>query len=274
VTDYSPRVVPGNRKPDTRSAIRRVGSSKQVARDRIALATWRRSTDARIGCTIVLEWDRISAMYPNMVPVSVAGFALAHALAKNPLANRRVVLWRLRNHKSVRISFAVDAIDHLRIAVVDKGDQLDPRRFQHALRVAVRDARNGIGPLQRMTRLLEHLPVAIGSPILKVWSFLSSGLGIAFLGVDGAPFGAAMLSSNERFQLPAVDVPFIPFTRCTMVCSIGAISPAVITRNGVATVVDTVNISVSFDHRICDGGQIADLLDDFLEACYAPPPCT
>ncbi len=239
-------------------------------RDRVALAIWRRSRDARVGCTIALEWDRASIAYPSVIPVAVIGAALSRALAKNPLANRRVVLWGLRKHKSVRISFAVAAADHLRIAVVDNGNQLDARHFQHALRNAVHDARRGIGPLQRLTRLLEHLPVMIGRPALSLWSFLSSGLGISLLGVGGAPFGAALLSSVERFGLPAADVPFIPFTRCAMVCSIGAVSPTIIVRNGAPAVVDTVNIAVSFDHRVCDGEQIAALLDDFLAACYTP----
>ncbi len=240
------------------------------ARDRLALATWRHGRDARVGCTVVLEWDRVSAVYPHIVPVAVVGVALSRALAMNPSANRRVALWGLRKHKSVRISFAVAANDHLRIAVVDNGDQLDARRFQRALRFAARDARKGVGPLQRLTRLLEYLPVAIGRPILSLWSLFCCGFGVPILGVAGAPFGAALLSSVERFGLPAGDVPFVPFTRCAMVCSIGAISPAVIARAGAPAVVDTVTVAVSFDHRVCDGAQIADLLDHFLAACYSP----
>jgi hypothetical protein len=265
VSDSSPRVVPGLRKSEHAERI-----ASQRGRDRIALATWRRSQDSRVGCTVVLEWDRVSRAHPNVIPVAVVGLALARALAQNPSANRRVVMWRLRPHKGVRISFAVDADDHLRIAVVDNGEQLDPRRFQHALRVAVRDARAGVGPLQRLTRLLEFLPVAVGRPTLRLWSLLACGFGIPFLGVDGAPFGAAMLSSVERFALPAADVPFVPFTRCALVCSIGSITPVAIVRDGAAHVVDAVHIAVSFDHRVCDGAQMSDLLKDFLQECYSP----
>ena len=87
-------------------------------------------------------------------------------------------------------------------------------------------------------------------------------------GIPGAPFGAALISSVARFGLPAVDVPFVPFTRCALVCSVGDVAPSVVARDGAAVVVDTVEVRVSYDHRVCDGAQLAGLFEDFLNACY------
>jgi hypothetical protein len=236
----------------------------------VAIATWPKDHTARIGLDIRLEWDRVRLAHSKVAPVAVVGFALAQALAKNPPANRRVAVWGVRPNPTVRLSFAVEAVDGLRIAVVDEADQFDSRGFQRALIAAARDARRGTGPLAAATRLVESMPALIGRVALRAWSALTAGLGIGAFGIRGAPFGAAMISSVERFGAPAVDVPFVPFTRCALVCSVGAVAPAVVARDGQAVVVEAVDVRVSYDHRICDGAQLASLLDDFLLACYTP----
>jgi pyruvate/2-oxoglutarate dehydrogenase complex dihydrolipoamide acyltransferase (E2) component len=237
-------------------------------RDRIALTTWPKGRDAKVHCAIQLEWDRATATHPRIVPITLVAYAFAQSLKQNPIANRRAVLWKIRPHKTVSISFAVDDGDDLRIAVIPRVDELSPKELQHVLRLAARDARLGIGPLARCTRLVSYAPVALGRPVLKLWSLLTAGLGVPMLGVPGAPFGAVLLSSVERFGLPAANVPLVPFTRCAFVCSVGAITPSVIVRNGAAVVADVVELSVSIDHRICDASQLASFLQTFEAAFY------
>jgi hypothetical protein len=232
------------------------------------MMTWRNSVEARIGFTIRLEWDRVAAAHQRLAPVAVVGYALAQALQTNPGANRRVALWGVRPHKTIRLSFAVDAGDTLQIAIVDNADQFNSREFQLELIAATRIARSSASPIAKATRLLEVLPVALGRPALRLASLLTAGFGIPTLGIAGAPFGVALISSIERFGLAAADVPFVPFARCAMTCSVGAVSPSVVPRNGVPVVVDTVVVAVSFDHRICDAGQLASLLTSFESACY------
>ncbi len=263
-SNASPRAVPGPRSLTSTSS-RRKGS-----RDRVALITWPRARDAKIGCKISLEWDLVARVHTNAIPVVVVGYSLAQALGENPLANRRVALWRIRRHKTVRLSFAIDGGDSLKIAVVDRADTFNCREFQRALSVSVRQARRGIGPLDRARRLLEGVPVVVGRPALRLWSFVAAGLGIGLFGVPGAPFGAALISSLERFKLPAADVPFIPFTRCALVCSVGSITPTVVARGGSAAVVDVVEVALTFDHRVCDASQLAAVLQSFYSACYGP----
>jgi len=253
-----------------RTASSRRPASRSARRDRVALITWPKAHHARVGLDLRLEWDRVAAVHPNVTPVAVAGYALAQALAAHPAANRRVAIWGVRSNPTVRLSFAIDVKNDLRIAVVDRANEFDPRQFQSALRTAARDARAGTGRLAMATRLIEILPVPVGRPVLRVWSAITAGLGIGALGISGAPFGAAMISSVARFALPAVDVPFVPFTRCAMVCSVGAVTPLVVARSGQAVVVDALDIRVSYDHRVCDAGQLAGLLESFLAACYEP----
>jgi hypothetical protein len=232
------------------------------------MMTWRSSVDARIGFTVTLDWDRVTEAHGNVAPVALVGYGLAQALRSNPGANRRVALWGLRSHKSIRLSFAVDAGNTLQIAIVDHADQFTSREFQRQLITATRIARSAETPIARATRLIEAMPVALGRPILRLCSLLTAGLGISAFGIPGAPFGAALISSIERFGLAAADVPFVTFARCALTCSVGAVSPSVIPVNGTPTVANTVNVSVSFDHRICDAGQLASLLASFESACY------
>jgi hypothetical protein len=263
--EVSPRAIPGG-------AGRLAPPLRSEHRDKIALMTWRNSVDARIGFTVRLEWDRVALVHPHIAPVAVVGYALAQALRTNPGVNRRVALWGLRSHKTIRLSFAVDAGSTLQIAIVDRAERFSSREFQLELIGATRIARSMSSPVARATRLVEKMPVMIGRPTLRLWSFLTAGVGVPMLGVDAAPFGVALISSIERFGLAAADVPFVPFARCALTCSVGAVSPSVIPRDGVASVVDTVDVAVSFDHRICDAGQLASLLASFEAACYASTP--
>lgn len=218
-----------------------------------------------------LDWDRIARAHPNIAPVAIVGFALAQALAAHPVANRRAGRWKVRPHRTVRLSFAVHASNDLRVAVVDRADELSPTEFQRALRAAARDARRRSGPLARATRLVEAVPVMVSRPALRCWSALTVGLGIGAMGIPGSPFGAALISSVARFGLPAVDVPFVPFTRCALVCSVGAVAPGVFVRDGAPAVVNLLGVNVSYDHRICDASQLASLLRSFETAIYNDP---
>lgn len=264
----SPLNVPADDAAPGTRRLRAMNKQRRGSRDRIALTTWPNGREAKVHCTIKLEWDRASAAHPRIVPITLVAYAFSQALKQNPLANRRVVLWKIRPHKTVGISFAVDEGDDLRIAVVTRADELNPKQVQHALRIAARDARLGVGPLARCTRIVSYLPVVAGRPLLRIWSLLTAGLGIPMLGVPGAPFGAVLLSSVERFGLPAANVPLVPFTRCTFVCSVGAITPSVIVRGGAPVVVDVVELSVSIDHRVCDASQLASFLETFEAAFY------
>ncbi len=246
-------------------------SGRLKRRDRVAMATWPRDADARIGMRLQLDWDRIVLAHPNIAPVAMVGFALGQALAANPVANRRVALWKVRPHRTVRLSFAVHASNDLRIAVVDRADELSPTEFQRALRASAREARSRTGPLARATRLVEAVPVVVSRPALRCFSALTSGLGIGVMGITGTPFGAALISSVARFGLPAVDVPFVSFTRCALVCSVGAVAPGVVVRDGAPAVANLLGVNVSYDHRICDASQLASLLLSFETALYHDP---
>ncbi len=256
------------------AASRGLNKGRKSSRDRIALTTWPEGRDGKVHCTITLEWDRAAAMHPRIVPITLIAYAFSQALQKNPAANRRVALWKIRPHKTVSISFAVDDGDDLRIAVLQRADEMHPKQLQHALRLVAKDARLGIGPLARCTRLVSYAPVVIGRPLLKIWSLLSAGFGIGMLGVPGAPFGAVLLSSVEKFGLPAANVPLVPFTRCAFVCAVGAVKPFVIIRDGAAVVTNVVELSVSIDHRICDASQLSAFLHDFEDAFYKPTEAT
>jgi pyruvate dehydrogenase E2 component (dihydrolipoamide acetyltransferase) len=234
----------------------------------VSLITWPKGDEASIGCTVLLDWDRIRAVHPRVAPVAIVGYATAQALRAHPAVNRRVALWGIRPHRTVRVSFAVDTDAELRIGVVDDADARTPHEFQRALIVAARSARSGTSRLGRATSLLERTPVVIGRPVLRLASLIVAGFGVGAFGVPGAPFGAALISSIDRFDLPAAQVPLIPFMRCAIVCSVGAMRQSPVVRNGVVVAANTIELGVTIDHRVADGAQLAGFLDDFEAACY------
>ncbi len=139
--EVTPRVVPGGRVDRVAPPLR------SVHRDNIALMTWRSSVDARIGFTIKLDWERVAKAHLHIAPVAVVGYALAQALQANPGVNRRVALWGLRAHKTIRLSFAVDAGSTLQIAIVDRAERFSSREFQLELIAATRIARSMSSPV-------------------------------------------------------------------------------------------------------------------------------
>jgi 2-oxoacid dehydrogenases acyltransferase (catalytic domain) len=257
-------------KAETRSDVSATATALQRSRgrDRVALITWPTAGQAQITCTVHMDWDCASAQHPGVAPVALVGFALAQALRMNPVLNRRVALWKIRNHKTVRVSFAVDAERELRIAVVDRADSFDSRQFQRALITATRIAREGTGPLARAISLSEWLPVSIGRPLLRIASLLVAGFGVRLFGVPGAPFGAALVSSLERFGLPTARVPLIPFTRCTLICSVGSAKLTPVVREGVLAVANMVEVTATIDHRVADATQLAEFLGSVESALY------
>ena len=233
---------------------------------------WPTATSARIGLDLRIEWDRVKPGYPKVAPVAIVGYALAQALAKNPLANRRVAVWRIRQNPNVRISFVVDVHDNLRIAVVNDADSLDPRGFQRSLLKATRDARASKGPIATASRIVEAFPGGLGRIGLRMWAAVNSGLGIGLFGIDGAPFWCRARSRQSSVSGYRRSMfRFCPSLAAAMICSVGAVAPAVIVRDGQPVVADVVEVKVSYDHRVCDGAQLAHLLEDFLRNCYEPP---
>jgi hypothetical protein len=195
------------------------------------------------------------------------GWAIAHGLRAHPAVNRRVVGYAILPNPMVRISFAVDLGDDLDAAVVDHADQLTVQTLQRQLTRYVRATRDGGGPFARPARLMSVLPVPVSRPLLRLWSTLSAGFGVPILGHREAPFGAALISSVASFGLPAVDAPFIPFSRCALVVSVGAEREAPVVVDGQLAVRPVIDLGVTADHRICDGAQFAAFTDHVLSLC-------
>lgn len=236
-------------------------------RDRIALATWRSATAARIGGRFRLDADDVARAHPGIAPVAVVGWAVAQALRDHPDVNRRVVLFGLRPNRTVRVAFAVDTGRDLQAAVVDRADELTPRQVQRSVVHGARAARDGRGTIHRTTQVLGRLPVAVGRPGLRLASLVVAGLGLRVAGLGAAPLGTAIVSSVGTFDLPAVDPPFIPFSRGALVLSVGAVHKAPVVRGDEVVVGSVFEVSVTADHRVCDGAQFAGFAHDIVGRC-------
>ena len=236
-------------------------------RDRVALATWPSSTSARIGARFRLDADGVASRHPGIAPVAVLGWSVAQALRAHPDVNRRVALFAVRSNPTVCISFAVDLGHDLQVAVVDRADELDPRTLQRRLVRDARAARDGHGAFSKATATMSRLPVALSRPGLRAWSLLTAGLGVPIMGFRAAPFGAALVSSVAAFDLLAVDPPFVPFTRCPLVLSIGAVHAVAVVRGGTVQPANAIDVAVTADHRVCDGSHFAAFAAQVVEGC-------
>lgn len=239
-------------------------TGRSARRDRIALATWSSSTKGRISAQFTLDRDDLRTAHPGVATVAAVGWAVASGLAAHPDVNRRVVMSAVRRNPTVRVSFAVNLGHDLQAVVIDRADELTPGELQRALVSGARAVHHGAGPFSTATRLLGALPVTIGRPALAVSSVLSAGWGIPLFGVRAAPFGGALISSVASLGLHAVDPPFVPFTRCALVISVGAERWAAVVRDGDVVARNVLDLSVTADHRVCDGAQFASFAQHVL----------
>lgn len=251
-----------------------VGSTRR----RIAVATWRASTDGRIyarssiDATALLAYaDQTRASTDVDVTVThVVGAALGRVLRNVPEVRARVVFGRIVPFPTCDVGFAVNIADGGDLAPhkVEAADTKSPVDIARELTAGVDMLRAGRGgDHRRSSAIVRRLLTVALRPGMWLAGVLVGGLGVSAFGQPRWPLGAAFVSNVGSLGLDEAYLAPVPFARAPLYVAIGAIrdTPAVV--DGDVVVRPCFSLVATADHRLIDGahaGRIATTLRELL----------
>jgi len=254
------------------------GGRPSSVRRRIAVATWRPSTDGRIyarmaiDATAVLAYvERTRASSGERVTIThVVGAAVARAIRDVPEVRARVVLGRIVQFKTVDIGFAVD---------IEGGDDLAPARVRSADTKTPIDIARELAPVaaglragtdaghRHTSRYFRHMPWWTLRPLIGVAGLLVAGFGFDMFGQKGFPLGTAFVSNVGTLGLDEGFLAPVPFARVPVYLAIGAVQDAPTAVGDTVVVRPQLVLVATADHRLVDGahaGKIVQVLRTLL----------
>ena len=239
---------------------------KQSMRRRIAVATWRPSTDGRIYTRSVIDATAVLAYVQearrrtgeHVTITHVVGAALGRAIRAEPEVRARVVFGRIMPLETCDIGFAVDIDGGHDLAPVKVRfvDQKTPADIARELASGVSQLRSGTEPhYARSTGIVRRVPSWALRPLISAVSLLSGGLGIATFGQPGFPLGCAFVSNVGTLGLDEAFMAPLPFARVALYLAVGAVHDAPAVVDGRVVVRPQLVLVATGDHRLVDGAQ-------------------
>jgi pyruvate/2-oxoglutarate dehydrogenase complex dihydrolipoamide acyltransferase (E2) component len=254
------------------------GSSGSSVRRRIAVATWRPSTDGRIYARVELDATAMLAYLEQARSVSglrislthVVGAALGRAMRAAPELRSRVVLSRILERESCDVGFAVDIDGGYDLAPVKVCgiDRLTPAEVASQLLDGAARLRAGRDrPHRRTSRLVRFTPTWLLRALMPVTGLFVGGFGVAAFGQPGLPLGSAFVSNVGSLGLDEAFLAPLPFARVPLYLAIGSVSDAAMVVDGQVVVRPRLVAVATADHRLIDGahaGQIMTIMRGLL----------
>lgn len=240
--------------------------ARASTRRRVAVASWRPSTDARIYTRLVVDagplLDYLAATRARtgerVTITHVVGAALARTLTDAPEVRARIVLGRIVPYRDVDVAFAVD---------IDRGSDLAPVKVLGADRKSplqiCREVTAGVDRLRghrdqghrTSTRWVRRAPPFLLRPLLAAAGFVVGGLGRPAFGQLGSPLGTAFVSNVGTLGLDEAFLTPLPFARCPLYLAVGAVHDAARVVDGALAVRPQLVLVATADHRLVDGAH-------------------
>jgi len=243
-------------------------------RRRIAVATWRPSSDGRIftresvdvtaACAYIADVRERTG--ERVTITHIVGAALGRCMAAVPEIRARVLFGRIIAHPTCDIGFAVDVDGGADLAPVQvrSVDELTPVEVSQQVALGAAKLRAGSDEgHNRSTGIVRRLPTWALRPVVAATGVLVGGLGIGALGQPGFPLGTAFVSNVGTLGLEEAFLAPVPFARVPLYLSVGAVREVPAVVDGAVVVRPEVVLGATADHRLIDGahaGQLATLL--------------
>jgi len=90
------------------------------------------------------------------------------------------------------------------------------------------------------------------------------------LGTPRDPFGSILITNIGSLGLDMAFAPLVPYSRVPILISIGAVRDMPVVRDNQIVIGRMVRLTVTFDHRLVDGVQIAKMAQTMLKFFAAP----
>jgi hypothetical protein len=263
-------------------------------RRKVAMALWREPREGYIHARLEVDVEEGLAYLAwlrgrcgrKVTVTHLVGKAVGEVLVRVPEFNRTLVWDTLLPHETADLSVLVglddgEDVDWVKIegvehkAVADIAAEVDQGAAR--LRAAARDGGRRRGTIERLT------PVLLLRPAMALAGWFSAGLGLGLgpFGVQGRPFGNAVITTAATFGIDEVydartSFGHVPFN--VVVCRI---RERAVARDGRVEARRCFNLCINADHRCVDAGHLGralDVLRDVLEQPWqlegldGPPP--
>lgn len=204
--------------------------------------------------------------------------ALGQVLKLTPEVNGRLVLGRYYPSDTADVGCLVnmrsDQGFDLGLTKVTDADSKSLADVARSLQRNAASLRSGKDEFHEARKpVLEWMPTFLLEPVVAVTGWLASlGITIRTIGVQGHPFGTAIVTSVGMLGLDMCFVPHTPFARVPVLVMVGKLQlkPHVNQDTKELTLIQKLPVTFTVDHRFLDGSQGAIMAQRFQEIMETP----
>jgi pyruvate/2-oxoglutarate dehydrogenase complex dihydrolipoamide acyltransferase (E2) component len=253
--------------------------TSHTAYRKIAIGTWKDAYDPSTYCMVefevaeakkfLAEFNKTSKVQIKVVHLLAQAFSLA--ILAQPEINtvlRGKTLYRRKNvdafHQVIVLGEGKDRLRAPDLSGISiKGTEyLSIEERVEQFNKLVNDTRLGLTEAVKVQKnLIKKIPNFIIGPFLTLSSFLIYGLNLKmpFLGITEDPFGSYMFSDTSSIRAPNAFIPLVPYARCGLLISTGKVYKKPLVENDQVVIREVLPLSITFDHRLVEGFQMAEI---------------
>jgi len=241
---------------------------------RIGLATWDSPGDPSVYGTLTLRMERVLEYINGYREKKRKPLTIQHLLIKGvgmvlndvPDSNSIIRYQRIYHKKSIGIFSQVFLKDHKTGEFDLSGLTIyDPhnKTFEDIIEefsVGVKKIKKGTDENFDQTRnMFRWLPFFLAKPLLNLTAFLNYtfNLNLKMFGVPKDAFGSVMITNIASLGLEQAYVPLVPYSRVPLLLTVGPVIDQPVVEEGNIKVGKTMQLHVTFDHRLLDGSHLA-----------------
>ena len=250
-------------------------ASKLSGWRKVADAMWHAADDPQIYGALDVDATNLLALIERgraaghkLTATHVVGRAVAHALARVPELNVRLVSGQAVPRESVDVFFiaVVGGGRDLSGVKVARADEKSVFEIAVELSARARTLKGGKDPaFQRTKALTNALPTPLLRAALRLTAWITGDLArsVPALSLEASPFGSAIVSSLGSIGLPMAFVPLSWMYRVPIIVVAGEIADKAVVIDGRVEVRPMLPITASIDHRYADGFVIGEMVKPF-----------
>ncbi|HAR42371.1 MAG TPA: 2-oxo acid dehydrogenase [Bdellovibrionales bacterium] len=257
----------------------RVGSRRIIA-----LGTWGSAGDPTVygaadydAAPALAYIDKLRAQTGKRITLShFVGKALALTVAQHPDINCVLRFGRFYPRQSVDVCFLVaadSAGQDLSGTIIRNADKKSISDFVTEMETNVEAIRKKGDPaFKKMKSTMSLVPGILARAVIKFSELLMYALNLwtPLLGTPRDPFGSIMITNIGSLGLDMAFAPLVPYSRVPLLISIGAVRETPVVRDQQIVIGKMLRLTVTFDHRLVDGVQMAKMAET-LANIFANP---
>lgn len=237
---------------------------------KIALGTWKNAGDPSTYCQVEFEVDHAleflekfnqennSQVKINHLLCQAISLALTVCPEINTLIRGNRIYYRESVDSFHQVVLGQGVKVDLSGAVVRETEKLALIKRVQSFKQEINKSRNGQSEAVKMqTGLIPLVPLFMMRWFLNLSSFLVYRLNIKLPGISEDPFGSYMFSDTATLGIPTGFIPLIPYSRTGLLFSPGLPEKKAKVCDDQVVVKTVLPLSVTFDHRLVEGFQMA-----------------